>query len=93
MFLDRLIAAVYVQSDVPRRILSGTAPMRFVIYMIGFLILIGGLAWAAITAGAPSLYVVIGAVILLGLGIITGVSRASHRSGADVTVVRDKDRL
>lgn len=40
--------------------------MRFVIYMIGLLILIGGLAWAAITAGAPSLYVLIGAVILLG---------------------------
>ncbi len=33
--------------------------MRFVIYMIGFFILIGGLAWAAITAGAPQLYVVI----------------------------------
>ncbi len=67
--------------------------MRFVIYMVGFLILIGGLAWAAITAGAPSLYVVIGAVILLGLGIITGVSRTAHRTGADVTVVRDKDRI
>ena len=67
--------------------------MRFVIYMIGFLILIGGLAWAAITAGAPSLYVTIGAVILLGLGIVTGVSRTSYRSGADVTVVRENERL
>ena len=67
--------------------------MRFVIYMIGFLILIAGLAWAAITAGAPQLYVLIGAVILLGLGIITGVSRTTYRSGADVTVVRDKDRV
>ncbi len=67
--------------------------MRFVIYMIGFLILIGGLAWAAIIAGAPSLYVVIGATILLGLGIITGVSRTTYRRGADVTVVRDDDRL
>ena len=66
--------------------------MRFVIYMIGFLILIGGLAWAAITAGAPSLYVMIGAVILLGLGIVTGVSR-THRTGGDVTVVRDNDRV
>lgn len=66
--------------------------MRFVVYMIGFLILIGGLAWAAITAGAPPLYVEIGAVILLGLGIVTGVART--RSGArDVTVLRDDDRL
>lgn len=67
--------------------------MRFVIYMIGFLILIGGLAWAAITAGAPQLYVVIGAVILLGLGIITGVSRTTHRPASGVTVVRDNDRV
>lgn len=67
--------------------------MRFVIYMLGFLILIGGLAWAAITAGAPQLYVMIGAVILLGLGIVTGVSRTTHRSGGDVTVVRDNDRV
>jgi len=61
--------------------------------MIGFFILIGGLAWAAITAGAPQLYVVIGGVILLGLGIVTGVSRTTHRSGGDVTVVRDNDRV
>lgn len=67
--------------------------MRFVVYMIGFLILIGGLSWAAITAGAPQLYVLIGAVILLGLGIVTGVSRTTYRSGRGVTVVRDNDRV
>ncbi|MDQ6808074.1 MAG: hypothetical protein M3Z64_01400 [Verrucomicrobiota bacterium] len=60
--------------------------------MIGFLILIGGLAWAPITAGAPPLYVEIGAMILFGLGIFTGVTRT--RTGAhDVTVMRDDDRL
>ena len=64
--------------------------MRFLAYIIGFLILIAGLAWAAIEAGAPVLYVQIGAVILLGIGIITGASRTrTHRSTPDVTVVRD----
>ena len=67
--------------------------MRFVIYMIGFLILIGGLAWAAIVAGAPQLYVLIGGMILLGIGIISGVSRTTHRSGTGVTVVQDNDRV
>ena len=66
--------------------------MRFVVYMIGFLILIGGLAWAAITAGAPALWVEIGAVILLGLGIVTGVTR-TRAGGRDVTVVNNDDRL
>ena len=66
--------------------------MRFLAYIIGFLILIGGLAWAAIEAGAPVLYVQIGSVILLGLGIILGATRTrSHRSTPDVTVVRDND--
>lgn len=68
--------------------------MRFLAYIIGFLIFIAGLAWAAIEAGAPQLYVMIGSVILLGLGIILGASRTrSYRSPADVTVVRDNDTL
>lgn len=68
--------------------------MRFLAYLIGFLILIAGLAWAAIEAGAPTLYVQIGAVILLGIGIITGASRTRpYRAPPDVTVVRDNDPL
>ena len=68
--------------------------MRFLAYIVGFLILIAGLAWAAIEAGAPSLYVQIGAVILLGLGIIGGAVRTRpYRNPTDVTVVRDDERL
>ena len=66
--------------------------MRFFAYLLGFLILIGGLAWAAIEAGAPQLWVMIGSMILLGIGIITGASRTRfHRPSGDVTVVRDND--
>lgn len=66
--------------------------MRYLAYIIGFLILIAGLAWAAIEAGAPVLYVQIGAVILLGIGIITGASRTrTYRQTPDVTVVRDNE--
>jgi hypothetical protein len=67
--------------------------MRLIIYIIGFMILIGGLGWAAITAGVPLLYVQIGGVILLGIGIIMGVSTTRYRSGGDVTVVKDNDNL
>jgi hypothetical protein len=68
--------------------------MRFFAYLLGFLILIAGLAWAAVEAGAPMLYVQIGSVILLGLGIITGASRTRpYRGQPDVTVVRDNDPL
>ena len=47
----------------------------FALYLIGSVIVIGGLAWALVTAGVPTLYVVIASVILLGFGIVRGVSR------------------
>jgi hypothetical protein len=49
--------------------------MSFAIYLIGFAIFLGGVAWALITLGVPQLYVLITCVILLGLGIFTGVTR------------------
>jgi hypothetical protein len=68
--------------------------MRFLAYIIGFLILIAGLAWGAIEMGAPQLYVMIGSVILFGIGIIMGASRTrAVRSDGGVTVVRDNDTL
>jgi hypothetical protein len=53
--------------------------MSFALYVIGFLIFIGGVAWALITAGVRPLYVVIGGVIMLGIGIFTGVSRTRSK--------------
>lgn len=49
--------------------------MSFALYLIGFLIFIAGVSWALITAGVAPLYVAIGAVILLGIGMFTGVAR------------------
>ncbi len=47
----------------------------FALYLIGTVVLIGGVAWALIVAGIPTLYVVIASIILLGLGILSAVSR------------------
>jgi hypothetical protein len=67
--------------------------MRFLAFMIGMILIIAGLAWAAVEAGAPMLYVQIGAVILLGLGLVGAASRTRYNSPADVTVVRDNDMV
>jgi membrane-bound acyltransferase YfiQ involved in biofilm formation len=56
--------------------------MSFAIYLVGFVILIGGIAWALITAGVPVLYVIIASVILLGIGILTGVSRTRTKDSS-----------
>lgn len=56
--------------------------MSFALYLIGFAIFLGGLAWALITLEVPQLYVIIACVILLGLGILTGVT---HTRGKDLS--------
>jgi apolipoprotein N-acyltransferase len=47
--------------------------MSFGIYLIGFLILIGGLAWAAVLLHVAAHWIAVGAIVLLGLAILKGV--------------------
>lgn len=49
--------------------------MSFLLYLIGFVVFIAGLAWLATTVGISQTYIMIGAVILLGIGIFTAASR------------------
>ena len=56
--------------------------MSFALYLIGFAFVTGGVAWALVTAGVPTLYVAIACVILVGLGIITGVSKTRSKDSS-----------
>ena len=58
--------------------------MSFLLYLIGFIVFIAGLAWLATVAGVSQTYVMIGAVILLGIGIFTAVSRAREKGSPSV---------
>ncbi|HEV2647560.1 MAG TPA: hypothetical protein VGU46_14480 [Acidobacteriaceae bacterium] len=49
--------------------------MSFGIYSVGFLILIAGVAYLAHLMHIPQAYIVATVVILLGLGILTGVQK------------------
>jgi len=49
--------------------------MSFALYIVGFLLFIGGVAWALTVAGVPSLYIGIACLILVGIGIFTGVGK------------------
>ncbi len=57
--------------------------MSFALYLIGFLIFIAGVAWALVVAGLSVIWVTIISVIMLGLGILTGVSRTRRRDPAE----------
>lgn len=51
----------------------------FALYLIGMLIVIGGLAYGASLAGLPTQWIAVGVVVLLGIGIVTGVSKTRRR--------------
>ncbi len=56
--------------------------MSFALYLLGFVVLTGGIAWGLVLAGVPSTYVAIACMILVGLGIITGVARTRSKDSS-----------
>jgi len=47
--------------------------MSFWIYIVGFLILIGGLIYGALILHISAQWIAVGAIVLLGLAILKGV--------------------
>ncbi|MHB8906483.1 MAG: hypothetical protein ACYC4T_10970 [Melioribacteraceae bacterium] len=58
---------------------------NFAIYLIGILFVAGGIAWAAYKLNAPPIWIGIGVIIVIGLGIMAAVSktRQKEKSGTD----------
>ncbi|WP_084418235.1 hypothetical protein [Henriciella litoralis] len=61
----------------------------FMIYVIGFMLFLGGLIWAAVALGLPTQWVVIGAVILGGIGLIAAVTNTRAK---DETVTSEGEQ-
>jgi hypothetical protein len=53
--------------------------MSFALYMVGFAIFMGGLVWGAFEAGIPHVYIGIGALVILGIGIFSAVGRTRSK--------------
>jgi predicted ABC-type exoprotein transport system permease subunit len=53
--------------------------MSFALYLVGTLVVIIGLGYGAWLAHVPTQWIVVGAVVILGLGILTGVSRTRRK--------------
>ena len=50
--------------------------MSFLLYFVGVIVFIAGLGWIATLLGMPQTYILIGAAVLLAVGLFTAVSRA-----------------
>jgi hypothetical protein len=53
--------------------------MSFGLYLLGFLIVIGGLMYGAVLMHMPAHWIAVGAVVLLGFGILTAVKTTRQR--------------
>jgi uncharacterized membrane protein len=53
--------------------------MSFALYAFGFLVVIGGLIYGAWLLHVPAHWTVVGAIVLLGLGILSGVKATRQR--------------
>jgi uncharacterized membrane protein len=57
--------------------------MSFGIYAAGFAIMIGGLAYAAYLVHLPTHWIVVSAIVLIGVGILSGVKATRQRDSAN----------
>ena len=53
--------------------------MSFAIYLVGYLVLIAGLAIGAYLAHMPLKYIGVGVLCLIGIAIIHGVTATRHK--------------
>ncbi len=53
--------------------------MSFALYAVGYLILIAGVAYLAHLMHIPQHYIIAVVVILLGIGVVTGVTSTRHK--------------
>ena len=53
--------------------------MSFALYLVGMIVVIVGLAYGAVLLHVPPQWIVVGVVVLLGLGILTGVARTRQK--------------
>jgi hypothetical protein len=53
--------------------------MSFGIYIFGYLVVIGGLIYAAVMLHVPPQWIVVGAIVLTGLGILTGAKTTRQK--------------
>ena len=53
--------------------------MSFALYLVGFLIFIGGLIYGAVLLNVATQWIAVGAIVLIGLAVLTGVKATRQK--------------
>ena len=53
--------------------------MSFALYLVGYLVVIIGLVYGANLAHIPSQWITVGVLVMVGLGILTAVTRTRQK--------------
>jgi len=56
--------------------------MSFGLYIVGFIVLIFGLGIGAFLLHVPPQWIAVGVIVMVGLGILTGVTTTRHRDSS-----------
>ncbi|MGA3245445.1 MAG: hypothetical protein ABSE41_12575 [Bacteroidota bacterium] len=56
--------------------------MSYTLYVVGFVIVIGGLIYGAVLMHVPTQWIVVGSVVMLGLAILTGVKATRQKDSS-----------
>jgi hypothetical protein len=51
----------------------------FALYVIGFFVLLGGLGYGAYLLHVPHSWIIVGALVAIGMGVMSAVSHTKHR--------------
>jgi hypothetical protein len=56
--------------------------MSFAIYITGVVICLGGLIYGAVILNVPAQWIAVGAIVMLGLSVLTGVAVTRQKDSA-----------
>jgi hypothetical protein len=56
--------------------------VSFAIYITGFVVLTVGLVYGAVLAHVPGHWIVVGGIVLVGVGVLTGVKATRQKDSA-----------
>jgi positive regulator of sigma E activity len=55
------------------------AMSAFMLYVFGFIVLLAGLIYGAVLIQIPQTWIVVGALVMIGLGVMSAVSHTKRR--------------